>query len=81
MAAFVDWYNNQQRLSGIKFVSPQQRHEGKAVETGRHRADVCERARQLDPGRGHDQPAAGVNRRWFGSISRQMSSMNQGSYR
>ena len=31
-------------------------------------------------GAGHDQPGAGVNRRWFGSISRQMNSMNQGRY-
>jgi len=32
-------------------------------------------------GDGHDQPGVGVNRRWFGSISRRKSSMNQGSYR
>ncbi len=28
VASFVDWYNHQHRHSGIKFVTPQQRHCG-----------------------------------------------------
>jgi hypothetical protein len=32
-------------------------------------------------GGGHNQPGAGINWRWSGSISHQMSSMNHGSYR
>jgi putative transposase len=51
VAEFVDWYNHQHRHSGIKFVTPQQRHDGQAVEISRHRAVVYERARQLNPRR------------------------------
>jgi len=51
VAAFVDWYNHQHRHSGIKFVTPQQRHNGRAVEISRHRGVVYERARELNPRR------------------------------
>ena len=51
VAVFVDWYNHQHRHSGIKFVTPQQRHNGQAVEISRHRGVVYERARQLNPRR------------------------------
>ena len=51
VAAFVDWYNHRHRHSGIKFVTPQQRHSGQAMEICRHRAVVCEQARQLNPRR------------------------------
>ena len=51
VAAFVDWDNNQHRHSGIKFVTPQQRHSGQTVEISCHRAVVYERARQLNPRR------------------------------
>ena len=46
VASFVDWYNEQQRHSGIKFVMPQQFHCSQAVEICRHRAVVYEQARQ-----------------------------------
>jgi transposase InsO family protein len=29
-AEFVDWYNHRHRHSGIKFVTPDQRHNGEA---------------------------------------------------
>jgi hypothetical protein len=32
VAAFVGWYNDQHRHSGIRFVTPSQRHSGKAIE-------------------------------------------------
>jgi putative transposase len=48
---FVEWYNQQNRHSGIKFVTPQQRHSGQAVEICCHRNVVYERARQLNPRR------------------------------
>jgi len=51
VAEFVDWYNHRHRHSGIKFVTPQQRHNGQAMEISRHRAVVYERARQLNPRR------------------------------
>jgi len=49
VCAFVDWYNDQHRHSGIRFVTPSQRHSGKAIEICRHRAHVYELARQLHP--------------------------------
>ena len=51
VAAFVDWYNHQHRHSGIRFVTPDQRHSGQADEICRHRARVYEQARQLHPRR------------------------------
>ncbi|HYP04048.1 MAG TPA: IS3 family transposase [Cyanobium sp.] len=51
VAAFVDWYNHQHRHSGIRFVTPDQRHSGQADEICRHRARVYEKARQLHPRR------------------------------
>jgi transposase InsO family protein len=51
VASFVDWYNHQHRHSGIKFVTPQQRHSGQAGEICRHRTVVYEQARQRNPRR------------------------------
>jgi transposase InsO family protein len=51
VAAFVSWYNDQHRHSGIRFVTPSQRHRGEAVEISRHRGRVYEQARQRHPRR------------------------------
>ncbi len=51
LASLVDWYNHRHRHSGIKFVTPHQRHIGDAVEICRHRAIVYEKARQRNPRR------------------------------
>jgi putative transposase len=51
VASFVDWYNLWYRHSGIKFVTPQQRHTGQAVEICLHRTFVSEQARQRHPRR------------------------------
>ena len=51
VAAFVDWYNHQHRHSGIKFVTPHQRHSGTATAICQQRADVYEKARQAHPRR------------------------------
>ena len=51
VAAFVAWYNNQHRHRGIKFVTPQQRHDGEVTEICRHRSVVYEQARQRNPRR------------------------------
>jgi len=51
VASFVDWYNHRHRHSGIKFVTPHQRHSGQAVEICRHRSVVYEQARQRNPRR------------------------------
>jgi len=49
VAAFVGWYNERHRHSGIRFVTPSQRHSGEAVEICRYRARVYELARQRHP--------------------------------
>jgi hypothetical protein len=51
VASFVDWYNHRHRHSGIKFVTPHQRHNGDVLEICRHRAIVYEQARQRNPRR------------------------------
>ena len=71
VTAFVDWYNHRHRHSGIKFVTPHQRHCGDAMEicvtglssTSRHAKGIH--------AAGHDQSGAGVNRKWCGSIHHQ----------
>jgi hypothetical protein len=51
VSSFVDWYNQQHRHSGIKLVTPQQRHCGEAVEICRQRFRVYEPARIANPKR------------------------------
>ena len=51
VAAFVSWYNDQHSHSGIRFVTPSQRHSGAAVAISHHRACVYEQARQRHPRR------------------------------
>ena len=50
-AHFVDWYNNEHRHSGIKYVTPAQRHAGedRSVLTARH--ELYQRARRSNPQR------------------------------
>jgi hypothetical protein len=43
VASFVDWYNHQHRHSGIKFVTPHERHSGQAVGICRYRTGIYER--------------------------------------
>jgi hypothetical protein len=51
VSSFVHWYNHRHPHTGIKFVTPQQRHSGQAVEICRHRAVIYEQARQRNPRR------------------------------
>jgi transposase InsO family protein len=51
VGAFVDWYNHRHRHSGIKFVTPHQRHSGAAIAICRERTEVYETARQAHPNR------------------------------
>ncbi len=48
---FVDWYNNVHQHSGINFVTPSVRHEGKDREILEKRKQVYELARQRNPNR------------------------------
>ncbi len=49
VARFVPWYNEQHRHSGIRFVTPGQRHGGEEVEVLRQRAAVYEAAKAQHP--------------------------------
>jgi transposase InsO family protein len=51
VAAFVDWYNHRHHHSGIKFVTPHQRHSGAATAICQHRSEVYETARRANPSR------------------------------
>ena len=48
---FVGWYNTEHRHSAIKFVTPQQRHEGKDVKILARRKDLYEAAKARNPNR------------------------------
>ena len=48
---FVTWYNNEHQHSGVKFVTPMQRHEGMDVQILSSRTVVYEAARQAHPSR------------------------------
>jgi len=58
-AGFVRWYNFDYRHSGIRYVSPAQRHAGDdhAILAARH--DLYLRAREINPARG-----SGDTRNW-----------------
>lgn len=49
--AFVTWYNSEHRHSGIKYVTPDQRHHGKADAICRQRTRTYEKAYVLHPAR------------------------------
>lgn len=53
---FVRWYNHEHRHSGIKFVTPHQRHTGQDEQVLQYRTDVYAQAQQRNP------------KRWSGSI-------------
>ena len=56
---FVRWYNHQHKHSGLKFVTPAQRHDGKAKTILIHREQVYEAARLRCPERW-----SGATRNW-----------------
>ena len=49
--AFVGWYNNEHRHSGIQFVTPAQRHAGQHIKVLSERKEVYEEARRNNPQR------------------------------
>ncbi len=50
-SVFVRWYNVEHRHSGIRYVSPAQRHAGQDVSILAARTELYERARQRHPSR------------------------------
>lgn len=59
MTRFVRWYNHQHKHCGLKFVTPAQRHDGKANDVLRRREQVYEAARERCPERW-----SGATRNW-----------------
>ncbi len=51
MVGFVRWYNEDHRHSGIRYVTPQQRHDGHDLELLAHRERIYEAARRRRPDR------------------------------
>jgi putative transposase len=50
-ARFVQWYNHEHRHSGIRYVTPAQRHAGQDGPMLAARHAVCQDARQRHPQR------------------------------
>jgi len=59
VSRFVQWYNDQHRHSGIRYVTPNQRHCGEDKAILKHRAAVYEAAKKKTPERW-----AGETRNW-----------------
>jgi putative transposase len=51
VTAFVAWYNTEHRHSGIRFVTPDERHDGREKDVLAKRVRVYERARRKNPNR------------------------------
>ena len=49
--AFVAWYNNEHRHSGIRFVTPAQRHAGLHIQVLAGRTEIYEEAKRNNPKR------------------------------
>jgi putative transposase len=48
---FVQWYNNEHRHSGIRYVTPSQRHQGEDVAILEKRKEVYQAAKEKNPER------------------------------
>ena len=59
VARFVSWYNGDHRHSGIKYVTPDERHYGLEEDVLAHRRELYERARRANP-----QRWSGPTRNW-----------------
>ena len=51
VVGFVGWYNTEHRHSGIRFVTPDERHDGREAAVLANRVQVYERARRANPNR------------------------------
>lgn len=56
VSKFVDWYNNTHRHSGIQFITPNARHNGKDKEILEKRTQVYQQAMQKNPCRWSVKP-------------------------
>lgn len=76
---FVRWYNGEHRHSGIKFVTPQQRHQGADVALLAQRDTVYAAAKQRHPQRwsGEHRNWAPVNEVWLNPERQAQPEMKQ----
>lgn len=51
MKKFVNWYNNEHLHSGINFVTPETKHQGKDIEILKNRNEIYKNAKQKNPNR------------------------------
>lgn len=51
VTTFVSWYNDDHQHSGIRFVTPSERHDGREAAILAHRHEVYLAARERNPGR------------------------------
>ena len=51
VARFVDWYNGEHRHSAIRYVTPNERHDGREHDVLAARSELYERARSANPER------------------------------
>ncbi len=56
VGGFVNWYNTEHKHSKLRFVTPEERHEGKDVAILAQRQRVLEQARERTPGRWGTRP-------------------------
>jgi putative transposase len=61
MIMFTDWYNNHQH-SGIKFVTPNERHNGLDDEILKKRKEVYKQAKSMNPARWSNRDTRNWNR-------------------
>jgi len=70
MLAFVRWYNTEHRHSAIRFVTPQQRHDGQEAEILANRQAVYQQAKAAQPQRwsGHTRTWEPVAEVWLNPV-------------
>jgi len=72
VSKFVHWYNNNHRHSGLKFVTPVQRHNGEDIEILKQRKHVYEKAKDEHPERW-----SGETRNWRHEANVMLNPVNQ----
>jgi len=72
VATFVQWYNQSHRHSGIKYVTPEQRHQGEDLAILKQRKHVYEEAKKQNPERW-----SGTTRNWDHELLVKLNPVNE----
>jgi putative transposase len=72
VATFCDWYNHSHRHSGLKFVTPAQRHNREDMSILEHRKCVYKEARKMHPERW-----SGKTRNWNHETTVKLNPVNE----